>query len=68
MCAHRKKGADKLSCAAFPEGIPEDIYMNRADHRKPYPGDGGITFEMEPNPPPWADDVLASMDALNLED
>ena len=32
-------------CEAFPEGIPEDLFKNRADHRNPFPGDNGIRFE-----------------------
>lgn len=32
-------------CDAFPEGIPERIYLNLADHRKPYTGDGGIQYK-----------------------
>jgi hypothetical protein len=32
-------------CAAFPAGIPNEILLSKADHRKPFAGDNGITFE-----------------------
>ncbi len=32
-------------CNAFNDGIPEDIWYNKVDHTKPYPGDKGIRFE-----------------------
>lgn len=31
-------------CTAFPGGIPDEIWWNRADHRKPFAGDGGIRW------------------------
>lgn len=31
-------------CAAFPDGIPEQIWWNNADHRKPFPGDHGVRW------------------------
>jgi hypothetical protein len=34
-------------CEAFPDGIPDAIYVEGFDHREPYPGDGGIRFELE---------------------
>jgi hypothetical protein len=34
------------TCAAFPQGIPDRIYVGVYDHRKPYKGDKGIRFEV----------------------
>ncbi len=34
-------------CKAFPEGIPRDIWGERINHEKPYPGDNGIQFEQK---------------------
>lgn len=44
-CAHRdRRHTRDLVCAAFPGGIPDAILQSRADHRRAYPGDGGIRF------------------------
>lgn len=32
------------TCEAFPGGVPDAIYENRADHRRPIDGDGGLYF------------------------
>lgn len=36
-----------LSCTAFPDRIPDAI-LDGYDHRKPFPGDNGIRFVLEP--------------------
>lgn len=36
-------------CDAFPDGIPDAIYQGGFDHRRPYPGDHGIRFELDPS-------------------
>lgn len=51
FCAHYR-GA--LSCDAFPLGIPPTILKGQHNHRKPYPGDGGIRYEPVEDAPPAA--------------
>ncbi len=41
-CAHFLGGE---RCAAFREGIPEEIYRGEFDHRRPYPGDDGVRWQ-----------------------
>jgi len=36
---------DKITCDAFPDGIPEPLLLSRAAHNQPYRGDRGIQFE-----------------------
>jgi hypothetical protein len=33
-----------LNCTAFPNGIPQDILLDRFDHKNPFPGDKGIRW------------------------
>ncbi len=45
LCAHHRSGCNWNVCAAFPQGIPREIEMDRVSHDKPFAGDGGIRFE-----------------------
>lgn len=47
-CKHRyeqSKRPGRLTCEAFPDGIPLEIRLNKHDHKEPYPGDNDIRFE-----------------------
>ena len=51
LCKHYREGqdwGDANTCAAFPDGIPEEIELGGFDHRKPFEGDMGIRFELKP--------------------
>ena len=41
-CIHR---TEQFACKAFPNGIPDRILFEGADHRKPFKGDNGIRFQ-----------------------
>ena len=47
-----REGIDNglLVCAAFPNGVPDDILFNKFRHTSAYPGDNGILFEKRPVP------------------
>jgi len=44
-CIYLDDAADKLTCKAFPKGIPIEILKGEVDHRNPYKGDNGITYK-----------------------
>ena len=46
-CQHFTDGSiedGRPRCAAFPEGVPEEIWKARNDHSEPFPGDHGIQY------------------------
>lgn len=40
-------GDRPATCTAFPKGIPDSIYHGGFDHRRPFPDDGGVRFELK---------------------
>ncbi|NUQ00208.1 MAG: hypothetical protein HUU35_10175 [Armatimonadetes bacterium] len=59
ICRHYRQGTG--GCDAFPEGIPQVMFDARHDHRLPYPGDGGIQFEVEPE---LGEEAVADVDFI----
>lgn len=52
--------ADRQVCAAYPDGIPDDIWWNQADHREAQPGDNGIQWEPVDSESAYPDFVLSA--------
>jgi hypothetical protein len=46
LCKHWHIDDPKKTCDAFPDNIPDEIWMGENNHRKPFPGDRGIQFEL----------------------
>ena len=46
-CVHLRdeKGYTRITCDAYPKGIPDDILYMKHIHTKPYKGDNGILFK-----------------------
>ena len=46
-CRHYDRTAPGpgIRCAAFPDGVPDEIFSSEADHREPFDGDRGIRFD-----------------------
>lgn len=42
--AHAFSPIGRETCDAFPQGIPESIWLATKGHRKPVPGDNGLTY------------------------
>jgi len=43
LCQNKHEG--KLTCEAFPDGIPDEIIQNKKLHIEPIIGDNGIRFK-----------------------
>ncbi len=42
------EATERPACAAFPDGIPDEIAYGSNLHLRPFPGDHGITYEPAP--------------------
>jgi hypothetical protein len=49
LCKHFPPVMER-KCPAFPDGIPDVIWIGDDDHTTPHPGDGGILFEPRKRP------------------
>ncbi len=38
FCKHMQNFIGGATCAAFPEGIPEEILSGKTSHKEPFPG------------------------------
>jgi len=66
LCTHFRSpltGAPEQTCDAYPDGIPDPIWNNHADHRQPQDGDQGITWESDRPFPEWILDDADGPDA-----
>ena len=64
-CAHLRP-ADSgvgLVCTAYPDGIPDGIYLDGFDHRQAFDGDGGVRWQQADSPD--ADELLAAYEAAH---
>jgi hypothetical protein len=43
-CARNRLIEGSRACAAFPDGIPDEIWSEGFDHTQPFEGDGGLGF------------------------
>lgn len=57
LCAHY---LGNQTCQAFPEGIPEPLWLGEHLHQTAYPGDQGYRFQGKPldAPPPFDEDEV----------
>lgn len=71
-CLRLRDTDDNLHCDAYPKAIPDQIVVNRFDHRRPYPGDRGICFEpINSEAYAWAEKEFGPLDTAltwNFED
>lgn len=65
QCAFCKRfrAGNPPTCAAFPDGIPDEILRNEFDHREPVAGDRGLRYEpIDRAAATRADDVIRRAD------
>ncbi len=66
-CKHLDKGQrykHGYYCAAYPDGVPDEILFNAVHHTEEYEGDHGIRFEQDPNEDDFVFDAPRSVRIL----
>lgn len=65
FCARLQKNTpSRLTCEAYPKGIPRAIAVWKLDHRSPVKGDSGLTFVVNPKLEKDYDVWIDGVDAL----
>ena len=47
LCVSCARYRGDETCEAFPDGVPGAILWGGADHRNPWPGDNGKTYQVQ---------------------
>ena len=69
MCKHWRPGIGhpdgKQTCAAFPGGIPDPIWVGTQNHFQQVQGDNGIVFEPRPEiTPETVEEFMLAQEAM----
>ena len=63
---HSESSSQYLSCAAFNQ-IPDEIFNGRVSHTVAYPGDSGITFQLNQTMQTEFDEINELRQQMNLQ-
>jgi hypothetical protein len=44
-CRHWDHQKSDRRCTAFPDGIPDEIWLGENDHKSPFPDDNGVQYQ-----------------------
>jgi hypothetical protein len=61
FCKRLRVEGGRVSCEAFPAGIPDAIRRGLRDHRQSYPGDHGLRFVLDDQLPPESAELFRNL-------